>query len=253
MRTRELTLATVASLTCCASTTFAQVSSPLRACQSVQVTAAVTSETNAIPSNSLGCRSGGRINARSGQVFNCRGNENANGDILANKILIQPRGGPLHRVSIDDFSPSLSQMKLYDVNLGGDAQREHVLALWQAQQNGFGTNIWIISVFDASWRHLETYTDVEDFGPNNIVEGTGSCALALTKFERRATAGQNAPLFYEARFVGIVGERLIALPRTQSRQRRYTNQFERQRLATFDRQTGLAKEGDLVGWMNASR
>lgn len=73
-------------------------------------------------------------------------------------------------------------------------------------------------------------------------------ALALTPCAN-LVATRAGSLFYEARFVGLVGDKLTPVSELGTLQRRYTNAFERQRLATFDRQRDVAKQGDLVAWM----
>lgn len=232
------------------SASFAQT---LRPCSGVVVHQAGRQETARVPQNPIACRRAGHVTSSSAQIFNCRGAENGDGDMMPNKILLKPSGAPLRLLPIQDTSPDLTQMSLYDVDLGGTGQAEHVLALWQAQQNGFGTNFWIISVFDTSWNLIKTYDQVEDFGANHFVQRAGSCALAITKFERDETTSNVAPLYYHASFVGMVAGQMGAAPGLNPVKRRYTNAFQRQRLATFDRQSGLGKQGDLIGWMNARR
>lgn len=229
---------------------FAQALQP---CRAVAITQARPQQTNNVPPNSENCQQAGEIVTPNANIYKCRGTERPDGEEVANILFLKLANAPLRALPIRDFSINLTHMSVYDVNLGGTPAREHVLALWQAQQNGFGTNFWTVSVFDASWNLLESYDQVEDFGRNHFVQGNGACALAITKFDRETLSPQIDPMFFQAKFVGIVAGSLGPAPGLSPVKRRYTFAFERQRLATFDRQTSIIKQGDLIGWMNAQQ
>ena len=241
-------LIVIVSLMGLATATSAQA---LSRCNGVVATPARASETSRVPANTINCTTAGQIVAASAQIFRCRGAENAEGAIASNKVLVRPNGANITNIATDNLGYSLSAMTLYDVDLGGSAQKEHVLALWQNQSNGFGTNYWTLIVFDANWRRLETYEEVEDFGPNHLVQSGTSCALAITKYQSRDITSTRPALFYEARFVSLTNGRLALSRALPPIKRAMTRPFERQRLATFDRQSRLDKYSDLVAWLNA--
>ena len=224
----------------------------LSRCNGIVATQARAGETGRVPSNNINCTTAGYIVGPSAQIFRCRGAD-TDGEIGANQILVRPTGGTVMNIATTNLGYSLPTMTLYDVDLGGSAQREHVLALWQNQSNGFGTNYWTLIVFDATWQRLETYEDVEDFGPNHFVQSGVPCALAITKYESRNLTATRSALFYEARFVSLANGRLATAQGLPPIKRRMTNAFERQRLATFDRQSRLDKHSDLVAWMTARK
>jgi hypothetical protein len=230
----------------------------LTPCQGMTVTRAAPQETRRVPANNIGCATAGHIVMPSAHIYNCRAAERADGELGPDTILVRTTNARLQILRQEMASQSLLTMTAYDVNLGGNASAEHVLAIWQTQQNGFGTNFWTLLVFDPSWKLVTSFKDVEDFGRHNLVQNGQSCALAITKYDRIDIGAQISPMFYQARFVAVAGDAVVPATGLAPVRRRYTNQFERQRWATFDRQPGmtnmgLAKEGDLVAWINSGQ
>jgi hypothetical protein len=231
---------------------LAQNRPALRVCPTVVTSSAAIELTARVPANSIGCASAGVITANKVALYHCKGPEATDGAIGQNRLIIARQGKPTITLNAVNQSPALQAMSLYQIGASGDQAGSYVLALWEAQSNGMGINAWTVMVFDPAFRPLQTFTNVADFGPRNLVMGPTGCALGVTTFEDRGASGTNTGWRYKARFVSLTGGRVAPIASMPPRERRYTLAFERQRIATFDAHRGFPDYGDMVSWMNAA-
>jgi hypothetical protein len=232
---------------------LAQQAQVLRACSSVPAFNADANLTTEVGANSIDCKTGGRIQGRDFNIIHCQGPETADGGPGSNRLLLKKQGGRVLELDAKNQSPQLQAMSLYEVNLGGSMFNEYVLAIWNAQSNGMGINVWTLIVLTRDLHHLETITDVADFGPNNIVQGPNGCALAVTSFSQVNGARGRNHWVYKARFMRLRSGDMVPATNMPPRERRYNAAFERQRISGFDAQTKFPKYGDAVSWLNATR
>ncbi len=236
-----------------ASPALAQASSALRPCRDLQVSAADAALTAQVPTNSIGCRTGGRISGRDFSIVHCAGQETVDGTLGINRLIVKKHGGRTQVVDAQNQSPTLNAMSMYEVDLGDSRSREYVLALWDSQSNGMGINNWTLVVLTSELQHLETIPNVADFGLNNFVRSPNGCALAITSFAQGVRASEPNAWYFKARFTRLRGGNIVRAEGIAPRQRRYTGAFERQRIASFDRRSGFPKSGNAVVWLNDRR
>lgn len=160
-----------------------------------------------------------------------------------NEALFVMRGSEVLHRQADIPSPwGASGLVLIRADLSGDGIDEHLLAAHNTSGQGMGIERWTLSVFDASWQHLGTRTEVADWGPDAFVprrNGPG-CAVLLT-FWRDMEEPGGAIIPY---FVGERADVSAELPRFDTGpegafvSRRYDSAFARVRVKDMERSSG---------------
>ena len=197
------------------------------------------------------------------RIWRCRNLENdqARRDGEAgNGFIIQQAGAPLRYVAHDILPGNERKFEVVEVDLNGDASRENILAVWDAQSNGMGVHYWTIYVFDARWKFVKRFDDVSDWGRSSLVAapaGRRGCDIAITSYETiTALRGIDYTVLRARLFAGRTVTSTIAslltLQEASDRpmlERRYSGSFERERTAWFSR--GLSQwRGDIAKWLN---
>lgn len=126
-------------------------------------------------------------------------------------------------------------LMLMRVELSGDARPEILLAVHNTSGQGMGVESWTLAVFDASWAHLGTRTDVADWGPDAFVpraDGKPGCAVLVTAWREMERPGDTISLHFVGERADVSGElpRFASGPEGEFVSRRYDRRFARERM-----------------------
>jgi hypothetical protein len=175
-----------------------------------------------------------------------------------NGFIIQQASAPLQYVSHDILPGNERKFEVIEVDLNGDASREHILAVWDAQSNGMGVHSWTIYVFDTRWKLMKRFEDVSDWARSSLVAapaGRRGCDIAITSYETISPprGGDFTALrarFYTGRTTPTTAALMLqeAIDRP-TLERRYSQTFERERTNWFSRGKWQWR-GDVANWLN---
>lgn len=134
-------------------------------------------------------------------------------------------------------------LMLMRVELSGDARPEVLLAAHNTSGQGMGVEGWTLAVFDASWFHLGTRTEVADWGPDAFVpraDGKPGCAVLITTWREMEGPGDRISLNFVGERADISGELsdFDTGPEGAFVTRRYDRRFVRERMRDIEHSPG---------------
>jgi len=134
-------------------------------------------------------------------------------------------------------------LMLMRVELSGDARPEVLLAAHNTSGQGMGVEGWTLAVFDASWFHLGSRTEVADWGPDALVpraDGKPGCAVLITTWREMEWPGDRISLNFVGERADISGELsgFDTGPEGAFVTRRYDRRFARERARDIERSPG---------------
>lgn len=128
---------------------------------------------------------------------------------------------------------------LMRVDISGDGTPEILLAAHNTSGQGMGVENWTLTVFDASWVHLGTRTDVADWGADAFVpraDGKPGCAVLVTAWREIEGPGDTISLQFVGERADVSGElpRFDTGPEGDFVTRSYDRRFARERIRDIE-------------------
>jgi hypothetical protein len=208
-------------------------------------------EPQAVPANRAGCTQGYRIEARPGLAF-WRCDDAGAGTMRADTaaaaaVLVEQDGRIVRHVDDEAQGGGLASWMVVGADLDGSGQRSWAVTTWTGQSQGIGVHSWSMSISDPSGRPVTSRTDIADWSPDLVVQAVGQqrgCAIGTSAY----VSGRGGQTLWRVSFSRIVGGRWVAEPGRPDFERRYTQAFQRQRTAWFER-PGFQTEGDPITWL----
>lgn len=137
-------------------------------------------------------------------------------------------------------------------DLDADGAKENILATWDSQGNGMGVHTWTLRIFSDNWQPISQAYEAKDWGPSAIVKAPNGkgCQIAITTWvedkSRRVAGGA-----LQANFIALINGEIKPSNDMPILRRRYTFNFQKQRLDTFNSPVGNY-EGDPAKWLAQS-
>jgi hypothetical protein len=162
---------------------------------------------------------------------------------MTDGLFVLRDGKVIHRQA-DVPSPwGAKGLMLMRVELSGDARPEILLAAHNTSGQGIGVESWTLTVFDASWAHLGTRTNVADWGPDAFVpraDGKPGCAVLGTAWREREGPGDTISLHFVGERADVSGElpRFATGSEGEFVHRRYDRRFARERVRNIEAARG---------------
>ena len=204
-----------------------------------------------VPANPAGCILGRRFPVDTGVIL-WRCLVDAPDDVPANTswsqaLLVMREGQPIQSYRDTLMAGRFDAWHVLGIDLDADGAEERVVALWNEQSSGLGTNSWTIHVFSNTWQPLGWYDGVLDWGPSSIVAaipGRAGCDIALTSYEEE----EAGTIAFAAQFIRLEDGRFVDAADRPPVRRSLTAAFQRERTAHFSRDDNRG-EGNVAAWL----
>lgn len=205
-------------------------------------------------SNPAKCDRGVRLDVGTAVVWRCRVNVPETAEYDENQwehaIIIEAPQPQALTYRSELMAGAYDRFMVTKADLDGDGNRENILATWDSQGNGMGVHTWTIRVFSANWRPISEAFEAKDWGPSAIVKSPNGarCEIAITSWvednSRPVTGGA-----LQANFINMIDGTMRPSNDMPILRRRFTFNFQKQRIATFDNPIGNY-EGDPIKWLS---